>query len=164
MAKSDTQPQTGRLDLTLTRVIDAPRDLVWEAWTNPEHLKSWWAPAPLTTPECEMDVRPGGVFRTLMRQPDGTEYPGTGIFLEVVEHERIVFTDALLPGWRPSESPFMTVIITLEDQDGGTRYTARVLHKDDADRARHEGMGFQDGWGTCIAQLAALAERLKAAR
>lgn len=161
MATSDARSGPGPQDLELTRLIDAPRVLVWEAWTNPEHLKAWWAPAPLTTPECEMDVRPGGIFRTLMRQPDGTEYPGTGVFLEVVEHRRIVFTDALLPGWRPSGEPFMTVIITMAYEGDRTRYTARVLHKDDADRARHEEMGFRQGWGTCLDQLAALAVRLK---
>ena len=69
MARSDTQSADSRLDLVLTRVIDAPRALVWTAWTDPEHLKKWWTPAPYTTPVCEMDVRPGGIFRTVMRSP-----------------------------------------------------------------------------------------------
>ena len=164
MANHDPGSRRAGLELSLTRVIDAPRALVWEAWTNPEHLKTWWAPAPITTPECELDVRPGGIFRTLMRGPDGAEYPGTGVFLEVVDQERIVFTDALEPGWWPAKEPFMTAIITMADEGGSTRYTARVRHKDEADRARHEEMGFHEGWGTCLDQLAALAVRLKERR
>jgi len=162
MATNDTQPADSRLDLTLTRFIDAPRALVWTAWTDPEHLKKWWTPAPYTTPVCEMDVRPGGIFRTVMRSPDGDEHDHQGVFVDVVERERIVFTDALLPGWRPVANPFMTAIITMTERDGGTEYTALVLHKDEADRVRHEEMGFHEGWNTCIDQLAALAERLKA--
>ena len=163
MATATTEPQAGagRLDLTLTRLIDAPRALVWKAWTDPEHLKKWWAPAPLTTPECEMDLRPGGVLRTLMRAPDGTEYPTQGIFLELVENERLVFTDALEPGYRPAQNPFFTAIITLEEHKGKTRYTARALHKNDADREKHERMGFHEGWGKCLDQLVALVARLK---
>jgi len=148
-------------DLALTRFIDAPRELVWRAWTEPEHLKQWWAPKPWETVGCELELRPGGRFRTVMRGPDGTEIPGDGVFLEIVEHERIVFTDALIPGYRPAENPFMTVIITLEEHGGGTNYTARVLHKDAANREKHEAMGFFEGWGTCLKQLAALVERLK---
>lgn len=150
-----------RLDLILTRVIDAPPDLVWQAWTDPEHLKKWWAPAPLTTAECEMEVRPGGLFRTLMRAPDGTEYRTNGCFLETVKPERIVFTDALEAGFRPAEKPFFTAIITLEPHGGSTKYTARALHKNDADRKRHEKMGFHEGWGICVGQLADLAVKLK---
>lgn len=157
------EPEAGaaRLDLVLTRVIDAPRALIWKAWTEPEHLKQWWAPAPITTPECEMDPRPGGVFRTLMRAPDGTEYPTRGCFLEVVERERIVFTDALEAGFRPAQEPFFTAVITLEEHAGGTRYTARALHKNDADREKHERMGFHEGWGKCLDQLVALVGRMK---
>jgi uncharacterized protein YndB with AHSA1/START domain len=150
-----------RLDLVLTRIIDAPPSLIWKALTDPELLKRWWAPAPLTTPECEMDVRPGGLFRTLMRAPDGTEYPGRGCFLDLVENERIVFTDALEAGWRPAEKPFFTAIITLEATGAGTRYTARALHKNEADRETHEKMGFHEGWGRCAEQLARLAAEMK---
>ena len=152
--KTETAAGAGRLDLIITRQIAAPRRLIWKAWTDPEHLKQWWAPAPITTPECEMDLRPGGTLRTLMRAPDGTEYPTSGCFLELVENERIVFTDALEAGWRPAAKPFFTAIITMEDHNGGTRYTARALHKNDADRETHEKMGFHEGWGTCIDQLA----------
>lgn len=162
MTKTQTSPGAGRLDLTISRLIDAPRELVWQAWTKPEHIKQWWAPKPVQVVECKIDLRPGGEFTTLMRDPDGNDYPGTGIFLEVHENERIVFTDALEPGYRPAKEPFMTAIITFEAQPGGkTRYTAVALHKDEADREKHEDMGFHDGWGTVLEQLAAFAESIE---
>lgn len=164
---------TSHLDLVLTRVIDAPPALIWKAWTEPEHLKQWWTPAPWTTVECEMDLRPGGVFRTVMRSPEGEDFPHVGCFLELVENERIVWTNALEPGYRPAsdhgdsektlecDTLIFTAIITLEAQGGETRYSALVLHKDEASRKRHEDMGFHEGWGTCVDQLAALTARLK---
>lgn len=152
----------GRLDLTLTRVVPVPRRLVWKAWTEPKHLMKWFAPAPWTTIDCEIDLRPGGIFRTTMRSPEGKEFPNAGgCYLEVVKHERLVWTDALGPGYRPSKEPFFTAILTFEDCEGGTRYTARALHKDDADRKRHADMGFEHGWGKALDQLVALADQLE---
>lgn len=160
--RADTHAEPGPRDLTLTREIDAPPALVWSAWTDPEHLAKWWAPKPLTTVVEALDLRPGGAFRTVMRDPKGAEHPVDGAFLEVVENERIVFTDALAAGYRPAENPFMTAIITLDARpDGGTTYTAYVLHKSVADREKHERMGFHEGWGTCVTQLAALVRELK---
>jgi uncharacterized protein YndB with AHSA1/START domain len=156
MTSGDHDP---RLDLLLERVVDVPRPLVWAAWTRPEHLKRWFAPAPWTTVACEIDLRPGGQFHTVMRSPEGEDFPGTSCFLEIVPDERLVWTDALLPGYRPAPKPFFTAIITLEDHAGGTRYRARALHKDDADRKTHEDMGFHDGWGKCLDQLVALMKR-----
>jgi uncharacterized protein YndB with AHSA1/START domain len=159
MSRLDRDRHDPRLDLVLERFVDVPRELVWEAWTRPEHLKKWFAPAPWTTTECEIDLRPGGMFRTVMRSPEGEEFPGEGCYLEIVERERLVWTDALLPGYRPSPQPFFTAILTLEDHAGGTKYTARALHKDDADRKRHEDMGFHSGWSQCLEQLVALMKR-----
>jgi len=174
MATAPEKPaSTSQLDLVLTRTIDAPPALIWKAWTDPEHIKKWWTPAPWTTVECEMDLRPGGIFRTVMRSPEGQDFPGVGCFLELVENERIAWTNALEPGFRPAtndaaseqdldcHSLIFTAIVTLEEQAGGTQYTARVLHKDEAGRKRHEEMGFHDGWGKCLDQLAALMARLK---
>lgn len=96
-----------------------------------------------------------------MRGPDGTEYPNRGIYLEVVPNERLVFTDAYVSAWTPSEKPFMTVILTFEDAgDGKTRYTARVRHWTVADREAHEKMGFHQGWGIATSQLEATAQSL----
>lgn len=149
-------------DLEVSRVIRAPRAAVWEAWADPAHFVKWWAPAPIVTTVQEHDLRPGGGFSTTMRLEDGTEHAGQGCFLEVVEGERIVFTDALRAGWRPNKKPFFTAIITIEDHPEGTTYTARALHQDAADRDRHAAMGFEEGWGMCIEQLGALAEELAA--
>ena len=168
MAKrSEKEADTGRLDLTITRIVDAPRALIWEAWTKPEHLKRWWTPAPWTTPECRVDLRPGGEFYTLMRGPDGSEHAVNGCYLDITPCERIVFTDVLQTGWRPAAmssgpcGPYFTAIISFEEHEGGTRYTARALHKDDADRAKHEEMGFDQGWNTALDQLVALVETMK---
>jgi uncharacterized protein YndB with AHSA1/START domain len=113
-----------------------------------------------TTPVAELDVRPGGANRIVMRGPDGIDLPNRGVYLEVVRNERLVFTDAYTEAWAPSEKPFMTVILTFEDEGGKTRYTARVRHWTVADREAHEKMGFHQGWGQCADQLAALVAKL----
>ena len=152
-------PETDR-ELVLTREIEAPPEKLFKAWTQPELLKQWFAPLPFTTPHAELDVRPGGSSLIVMRGPDGNEFPNPGVYLEVVENERIVSTDAYTKAWEPSEKPFMTLILTFEDEAGKTRYTARVLHWAVADREMHEKMGFHEGWGQCADQLAALVTKL----
>jgi uncharacterized protein YndB with AHSA1/START domain len=147
-------------ELVMTRLIDAPREKLFRAWTDPELLKQWFAPLPWTTPVVELDLRPGGACLMVMRGPDGNEFANRGVYLEIVENERLVFTDAYTSAWEPSNKPFMTVIMTLQDEAGKTRYTARVRHWTVADRETHEKMGFHDGWGRCTDQLAALAAKL----
>src|SRR5690349_5989265 len=144
-------------ELVLTRIIDAPREKVFQAWTDPEILKQWFAPKPWTTPVAQMDVRPGGSSLVVMRSPEGAEYPNPGVYLEVVKNERIVVTDAYTKAWEPSAKPFMTAVLTFEDAGAGkTKYTARVLHWTAADRDTHEKMGFHEGWGKCADQLEAV--------
>jgi uncharacterized protein YndB with AHSA1/START domain len=147
-------------DLVLTRVIDAPRAKLFKAWTDPELLKQWFAPLPYTTPVAELDVRAGGANFIVMRGPDGVDMPNRGVYLEIVENERIVFTDAYTKAWEPKEKPFMTVILTFEDLGGKTKYTALVRHWSVADKETHEKMGFHQGWGQCADQLAALVAKL----
>jgi uncharacterized protein YndB with AHSA1/START domain len=149
------------LDLVLERVIDVPRELVWAAWTRPELIKRWFTPAPWQTVECEIDLRPGGIFRTVMRSPDGADSPNVGCFLEIVENERLVFTDALLPDFRPAGQPFFTGIIRLAPEGKRTRYTAIARHGTTANRQQHEEMGFHDGWGRALDQLVELAAELR---
>jgi uncharacterized protein YndB with AHSA1/START domain len=158
MTEQDTTP---KYELSLTRVIDAPREKIFKAWTNPELVKQWFAPLPWTTPHVEMDVRPGGANLFVMSDPDGNQFPNRGVYLEVVENEKLVFTDAFTSAWVPSAKPFMVGTITLEDLGGGkTRYTATVLHWSEEDRQAHEKMGFHHGWGQCTDQLAALVARI----
>jgi uncharacterized protein YndB with AHSA1/START domain len=148
-------PATNR-ELSLTRLIDAPREKVFKAWTDPKLLTQWFTPEPWKTPHAELDVRPGGSNLVVMRGPDGNEFPNRGVYLEVVENERLVITDAYTEAWVPSAKPFMTLILTFEDEGGKTRYTARVLHWTVADREAHEKMGFHEGWGKAADQLTAL--------
>jgi uncharacterized protein YndB with AHSA1/START domain len=162
----------GHLDLLLERTIDAPRSLIWKAWTDPEHVKEWWAPAPWTTAQCELDLRPGGMFRAVMRSPEGQEFPHVCCFLELIENEKMVMTNALEPGYRPgsvgkggdmadcADIPF-TSILTLKERGGKTHYSVVVLHKDEAGRKRHEEMGFHEGWNMCLDQLIDVVSRLK---
>ena len=157
-------------DLVLERTLDAPVDLVWKAYTDPEHLKKWFAPKPYEISELEMDLRPGGVFRIRMTGPDGfdTGHGTPGCVLEVVEGKKLVWTSALGPGYRPNESGEgcesfpMTAVITFAEAGGGkTAYKAVALHKDLADKETHEKMGFQEGWGTTARQLEELARSLR---
>lgn len=150
-------PASSDRELAISRIIDAPRERVFEAWTR--QLPQWWGPHRMTTPVCEMDLRPGGVFRTVMRAPDGTEYPTKGVFLEVVEPERIVFTDAYDEGRQPSPDAFFTATTTFEDQGGKTKFTARAVNWTVANREKHEQMGFQQGWGESLDRLAALVTK-----
>lgn len=144
-------------ELIITRHIAAPREKVYQAWTDPELLVQWFTPPPYLTVQAELDVRPGGSNFVMMRSPDGEDMPNHGVYLEVVENERLVLTDAYTKAWEPSEKPFITICLTFEDEDGGTRYTARVRHWTVADREAHEKMGFYEGWGVATDQLAALA-------
>jgi uncharacterized protein YndB with AHSA1/START domain len=153
-------PATEERDLVLTRLIDAPREKLFRAWTDPELMKQWFVPRPWTLSVAEVDLRPGGSSLIVMRDPDGNEFPNRGVYLEVIPNERIVVTDAYTEAWTPSAKPFMTAIVTFEDEGGKTRYTARARHWTAADREAHEKMGFHEGWGKCADQLAELVAKL----
>lgn len=148
-------------ELTIARFIKAPPALVWKAWSTPEHLAKWWIPEPIECKVIKLDLHPGGGFETRMREGGGEFRPHVdGCFLDVVPQKRLVFTTALAEGWRPTE-PWLalTAILTFEAEGEGTLYSARVLHKNAADGRKHEDMGFHDGWGTAIDQLATIVER-----
>jgi uncharacterized protein YndB with AHSA1/START domain len=147
-------------ELTLTRLIDAPRDKLYRCWTEPELIKQWFTPRPWTTPVVETDVRPGGKSYMLFRGPEGQEFPNRGVYLEVVRNEKIVFTDAYTEAWMPSAKPFMTATITFRDEGDKTRYDAVVRHWTAEDRAQHETMGFYEGWAKATDQLETLARTL----
>ncbi len=149
-----TETTSAERELVLTRIFDAPPAKVFRAWTDPQILVKWFAPLPWTTPSAELDVRPGGSNLIVMRSPDGQDFPNRGVYLEVVENEKLVFTDAFTTAWEPSAKPFFTGILTFEDMgDGRTRYTARARHWSVEDKENHEKMGFHEGWGRCADQL-----------
>ncbi|MFN0072502.1 MAG: SRPBCC family protein [Chloroflexota bacterium] len=152
-------------DLLLERQFDAPPEVVWRACTEPDRVKQWIAPAPWVTVECEIDLRPGGMFRFLMKSPDGSEESANlTCYLEVVKEQTLVWTNALAPGYRPVGSiehvPLITAIFSFEPSGTGTKYVARVVHKDEHDRKQHEEMGFYEGWGTCLDQLVAVTKTM----
>ena len=163
------QPDS-RFDLVFELIVDVPKARLWAAWTTPELLIPWFTPAPWTTIDCEIDLRPGGIFRTLMRSPEGQDFPNVGCYLEIVDNEKLVWTNALLPGFRPALGPFgnassasvefaFTAVILLEAHGAGTMYTARVIHGNETDRNTHEAMGFHAGWGKALDQLVATIKR-----
>jgi uncharacterized protein YndB with AHSA1/START domain len=155
-----------KLDLMLDRIIDVPVNLVWRAWTAPEHLMKWFTPQPWKTVECEIDLRPGGIFRTVIESPDGDRMDTPACYLEVVENEKLAFTDAMQRDFRPSSVPnacfdhYFTAHLFLRPEGNGTRYTVIALHASEADRKAHEEQGFHDGWGTALDQLVAMVKSM----
>ncbi len=143
------------LELSVTRFIAAPPEIVWKVWT--ELTADWFCPKPWKATVDEMDLRPGGRFAVTMHGPDGETFPNDGIFLEVLPYRRIVSTDAYSAGWVP-QKPFMTAITTFEPEGEGTRYTAAARHWDEEAKNNHEAMGFVEGWGKVADQLAELCE------
>lgn len=158
---SPTLTPEADLDLRIERIMAAPPAAVWAAWTDPAKLARWWLPAPTTCRVDRLEVVPGGGFVTSMSDDGATFSPHLdACFLVVEEGRRIVFTNALDSRWRPTapQPVAMTAEITLADHPDGTDYRVLVRHGDAASRARHEQLGFADGWGTVTAQLAAIAE------
>ncbi len=148
-------------DLTFTRTLNAPRQLLWECWTTPEHIKYFFVPKPHGVAKCEIDLRVGGRFNTTMIV-DGNLIENNGVFLEVVDGTRLVFTDTYTEGWKPAADPFMTAIVEFEDDaNGGTTYTATARHRSAEACKTHADMGFFDGWGTVATQLEEYAQSLK---
>lgn len=146
-------------DLEIERIIRAPRDAVWAAWTTPASFERWWVPEPARCRVEAMELRPGGALVTRISESGGPFGPHVdACYLDIEPGRRIVFTNALVGGWRPAEQPFMTAIITLDDHELGTAYRAVVLHRNSEDQATHRDLGFYDGWGTVAAQLARLVE------
>jgi uncharacterized protein YndB with AHSA1/START domain len=148
-------------DLMLERVVGVRPELLWRGWTEPELLVQWFTPHPWKTVACEIDLRPGGRFSTTMRSPEGQDMPTHhGCFLEIIENRKLLWTDGLLPGYRPSPAGFMTAAIILEPKGNETRYVAIAMHADEKSRRKHEEMGFQEGWGVALDQLVALTKTL----
>ncbi|MDY7086968.1 MAG: SRPBCC domain-containing protein [Actinomycetota bacterium] len=150
------------LDLSLQRVIRAPRAKIWQAWTDPGKFAQWYLPAPAVCLVDRLEVRPGGGLVTRMSDDGVTFVPHMdAVFLVAEELERIVFTNTIDSSWRPADAhPVpLTAEITLAEHPDGTDYRVLVRHGDPAARKRHEDMGFSDGWGAVTDQLArAVAE------
>ena len=147
-----------KLDFALERFIDAPKHLVWDALTKPEHLKEWYMPKPWgRVSKCEMDVRPGGIFSIDIAVADGPEVPNLGCFLDVILMERLVWTSMLFPDYRPAvfDDVPITAIITMETEGTGTRYVFTALNRNEADCEKNKASGFRQGTEIALDQLVA---------
>ena len=151
-----TEQETLQFELSVDRYIDAPPEKVWEIMTD--RMAEWWAPKPWTTKIIEQDWRAGGRNATIMRGPNGEEFPNEGVFLDVVPNKRFMFTDAFQAGWIPAKA-FMVGVFEISSEGEGTRYRASARHWDETATKQHEEMGFSSGWAMCAAQLAELAEK-----
>ncbi len=147
-------------DLSFTRILAAPRAVIWDCWTTPHHIKQFFVPRPHKVTECEIDLRVGGRFNTTF-DVDGSLHHNTGVWLDIVTHEKLVFSDTYTEGWKPAAEPFMTAILTFaDDPSGGTVYTATARHRSAETRKMHEDMGFYEGWGIATSQLEEYAKTL----
>jgi len=153
-----------KTDFVLERFIDAPKRLVWEALTRPEHLREWYMPREWgAVSRCEMDLRPGGAFSIDITVGDGREVPNLGCFLDVVPMERLVWTSMLFPGYRPAvfDDIPITAIITMESVGNGTRYVFTALHRDEADYQKDMESGWKEGTEIAADQLVAHVMSMK---
>ena len=153
-----------KTDFVLERFIDAPKRLVWEALTRPEHLKEWYMPREWgAVSKCEMDLRPGGAFSIDITVGDGREVPNLGCFLDVVPMERLVWTSMLFPGYRPAvfDDIPITAIITMESVGNGTRYVFTALHRDEADYQKDMESGWKEGTEIAADQFVAHVMSMK---
>lgn len=157
----DTDGVAHAFDLVLERVIDAPPEKVFRAYTDPAILSQWFAPKPWSISDMVLEPRPGGRFNFTMHGPEGEVFPNAGIYLEIVENRRIISTDALTPDWKPAGAPFMVARIDLEPTaDGKTRYKATASHWNEESMKQHEQMGFHEGWGQVADQLNQIVKTL----
>lgn len=155
------------LDLEFNRDVPISVAQIWEGWTNPDILMKWFCPRPWRVVECEIDLRPGGVFRNIMQSPEGINMPeNLGTYLLVEPLKQLVWTNVLLPGFRPNlknenEQQDFQFVVDLKFKDhpnGGANYHAHVMHKDEMSRQLHEEMGFEKGWGIALDQLVELMQ------
>ena len=167
---TSSRPGPAGREFILTRIINAPRALVWKAWTDPKHMAQWWGPHSVTNPVCQMDVRPGGAWRIIMRLPDGVDYPITGVYLEIVKPERLIRTmdcsehpeawhDLVKPDRQKGErnpAGEMLQTVTFEDQGGRTKLTIRTRFNSVAIRDAMVKMGMTEGWTQSLERLEAL--------
>jgi uncharacterized protein YndB with AHSA1/START domain len=147
----------GERTMTLTRVFDAPRELVWRAWTDPKHLAQWFGPKQFTSSVPQLDVRIGGALRIVMRGPDGNDYPMKGTFLEVVPSERLVFSNIAVDkdGNHLLEGE---TTVTLSEQGGETKLTLRTYAKGLVPIAPQMLAGMEAGWSQSFEKLQELVE------
>jgi uncharacterized protein YndB with AHSA1/START domain len=150
--KSEAHPARPERNLVLTRIIDAPRELVFKAWTDPGQMARWWGPKGFTNPVCEVDAKPGGALRIVMRAPDGAEYPMKGVFQEVVEPERLVFTNIAVDNQGNHILEGLTTV-TFAEHDGKTKLTLQTNAVAVVGYAAQYLEGMEAGWTQSLERL-----------
>jgi uncharacterized protein YndB with AHSA1/START domain len=140
-------------EVIITRIFDAPRELVWKAWTDPKHLVKWWGPKGFTNPVCKWDPRPGAAIYVVMRAPNGTDYPMGGIFREVIKPERLIFTSGALD---EKGNPLFELLhtVTFAEHDGKTTLTVRSHVIKSTDKAARYLSGYEAGMTQSLERLA----------
>ena len=155
------------LDLRFQRDVTLSPAQIWEGLTDPSILMKWFCPKPWKVVECNIDLQPGGIYRTVMQSPEGKRMPdNTWCYLAIEPEKRLVWTNELGPGFKPKPDPknenlgfFFVVDLRLSPlEGGGSSYTANVMHQSEAIKRAHEDMGFQHGWGASLDQLVELMQ------
>jgi len=151
-----------KLDLVLEKILDITPEQAFKGWTTPALFKEWFCPKPWTVVEAKVDLHPGGDFSAVMQSPEGERFPSNGCVLEVIPNKKLVWTSALLPGFRPAAQTDLafTGIILFEASGNKTKYTAIARHGTPGECQKHAQMGFQEGWGICADQLVTLMKNL----
>lgn len=145
----ETKPE----EIVITRTFNAPREVVFAAWTDPQHLARWWGPRGFTCPRCELDARPGGLIRIDMRAPNGTIYPMSGVYLEILRPERLTYTAGAMDARGAQLFEFLHVV-TFAERDGKTTLVMKTrLVKTTAEAAKYIG-GFEAGMTQSLEKLA----------
>jgi uncharacterized protein YndB with AHSA1/START domain len=158
MTEATGTATTSDREITLTRTFNAPRELVWTAWTDPKHVAQWWGPSGFTSTIQEMDIRPGGVWRLIMHGPDGTDYPNHVAYIEVVKPERLVYTHGSGEVDDPGQ---FHVTVTFDEQGAKTQVTMRSVFASAAERDKVvKEYGAIEGGNQTLARLAEYLERM----
>ncbi len=151
---SSAPTEPGERELVITRIFDAPRELVFKAWTEPAHMAQWWGPRGFTNPVCELDVRPGGALLIHMRGPDGVVIETKGVFRKVIEPERLILT---LTNFEDADGrPQLELLNTVEfDEEGGkTKLTLRIVVVRGAPEVAASLATMHEGWNESLDRLA----------
>ncbi len=157
MAKNNVIGERKKQELVIIRVFNAPRELVWKAWTDPEYFKQWWGPKDYTSPFCEIDLRVGGKYLNCMRSPEGQDYWSTGVYREIVPLERIVYTDSFADkdgnvvsatyyGMSPDFPLEMLVTVTFEEYEGKTKMTLKHTNLPAGEMSEQTGAGWNESF------------------
>jgi uncharacterized protein YndB with AHSA1/START domain len=142
-----------KFDLVFERTVRLTPEQMFRAWTDPELIPKWFCPPPWKVSSAKVDLRPGGLFFTMMHSPENQEVPNSGCFLEIVKNEKVIWTDFFSENYQPNPSGFCVVILTFKSTPEGTLYKAIARHKSEEDKIKHEQMGFEKGWGIALDQM-----------